>query len=206
MSRLEQHTKPGRSETSRRTPPRHSPLPSGRGRSAAPIRWCSTRSLETSLPSGARIPLDPHPDSVSHRRRVGGGREDCGRVPGRGDLSDAREHVRTEKGHGREETRTYLQLPAPERLPGLLQWRGLKSIGLATSRYLRDGKETVEVRYDISSLDVDASGSPARFGAIGGRSWSVDRMRRSDRPKPTRINRLRHLGPRRLVTDAQRMP
>src|SRR5512135_3924817 len=35
-----------------------------------------------------------------------------------GDLADAREHVTTEKGHGREEMRTYLRLPAPKSLPG----------------------------------------------------------------------------------------
>src|SRR3954471_1576611 len=34
-----------------------------------------------------------------------------------GDLADAQEHVTTEEGHGREETRTYLQLPAPKELP-----------------------------------------------------------------------------------------
>src|SRR3954467_14499126 len=51
-----------------------------------------------------------------------------------GDLTDAQEHVTTEKTHGREETRTYLHLPAPEDLPGFLRWKGLKSIGLATSR------------------------------------------------------------------------
>ena len=33
-----------------------------------------------------------------------------------GDLAGAREHVTTEKGHGREEMRTYLQLPAPKSL------------------------------------------------------------------------------------------
>jgi predicted transposase YbfD/YdcC len=71
-----------------------------------------------------------------------------------GDLSDGQEHVTTEGAHGREETRTYLQLPAPEQLPGFMQWRGLKSIGLATSHCLRDGKETAEVRYYISSLDA----------------------------------------------------
>ena len=27
-------------------------------------------------------------------------------------------HTTTEKGHGREETRTYIQLPAPKSLPG----------------------------------------------------------------------------------------
>ena len=50
-----------------------------------------------------------------------------------GDLEDAREYVTTEKGHGREETRTYLQLPAPEDLPGFTQWESLKSIGVVTS-------------------------------------------------------------------------
>ncbi|MBV8432178.1 MAG: ISAs1 family transposase, partial [Solirubrobacterales bacterium] len=73
-----------------------------------------------------------------------------------GDLADAQEHVTTEKAHGREETRTYLPLPAPEQLPGFLQWKGLKSIGLATSHCFREGKETVEVRYYLSSLEVDA--------------------------------------------------
>jgi predicted transposase YbfD/YdcC len=71
-----------------------------------------------------------------------------------GDLECAREHVTTEKGHGREETRTYLQLPAPADLPGFTLWKGLKSIGIVTSQCLRDGKETIEVRYYISSLAV----------------------------------------------------
>jgi predicted transposase YbfD/YdcC len=72
-----------------------------------------------------------------------------------GDLAEAHEHVTTEKGHGREEMRTYLQLPAPEDLPGKAQWKELKSIGVVTSCCRREGKETVEVRYDISSLAVD---------------------------------------------------
>jgi predicted transposase YbfD/YdcC len=69
-----------------------------------------------------------------------------------GDLKDAREHVTTEKAHGREETRTYLQLPAPESLPGFTLWKGLKTVGVVTSRCVREGKETIEVRYYISSL------------------------------------------------------
>src|SRR5208282_6018451 len=69
-----------------------------------------------------------------------------------GDLAQAREHVTIEKGHGRKEMRTYLQLPAPKSLPGFTLWKGLKSIGVVTSRCLRDGKETIEIRYYISSL------------------------------------------------------
>src|SRR6516165_10524578 len=56
-----------------------------------------------------------------------------------GDLGNGREHVTTETGHGREEGRTYLQLPAPESLPGFEQWKGLRSIGVATSCCLREG-------------------------------------------------------------------
>jgi predicted transposase YbfD/YdcC len=66
----------------------------------------------------------------------------------------ARRHVTEETGHGRTETRSYIQMPAPKDLPGLELWKGLKSIGMVVSECLRDGKETVEIRYYISSLAV----------------------------------------------------
>jgi predicted transposase YbfD/YdcC len=87
-----------------------------------------------------------------------------------GDLAAAREHVTTEKGHGREEIRTYLQLPAPKSLPGFAQWEGLKSVGIVTSCCLRDGKETVEVRYYISSLAV----SVKKFAHAVRSHWSIE--------------------------------
>ena len=74
----------------------------------------------------------------------------------------------TEKGHGREETRTYLQLPAPKSLPGFTLWKGLKTIAIVTSRCIRDGKETIEVRYYISSLAMGVRRLPVRSGATGG--------------------------------------
>ncbi len=43
----------------------------------------------------------------------------------------------------------------PEDLPGKSQWKGLKSVGLVTSCCTGDGKESIEVRYYISSLAVD---------------------------------------------------
>jgi predicted transposase YbfD/YdcC len=101
-----------------------------------------------------------------------------------GDLSHAQEHVTTEKGHGREETRTYLQLPAPEKLPGFMLWKGLKSIGLVTSCCVRDGKETVEVRYYISSLAMDvkqfARAVRGHWGIENGCHWSLDMTFRED--------------------------
>ena len=87
-----------------------------------------------------------------------------------GDLANAREHVTTEKGHGREEMRTYLQLPAPKSLPGFTLWEGLKTIGVVTSRCLRDGKETIEVRYYISSL---AMGVKQFARAVRGH-WAIE--------------------------------
>ena len=57
-----------------------------------------------------------------------------------GDLAAARELVTTERGHGREEVRAYLHLPAPQDLPGRREWKGLESVGVVTSRCLRDGE------------------------------------------------------------------
>jgi predicted transposase YbfD/YdcC len=87
-----------------------------------------------------------------------------------GDLAGAQERVTTETGHGREETRTYLQLPASEALPGFVLWKGLKSIGLTTSCCLRDGKEALEVRYYISSLGVDVK----QFARAVRGHWSIE--------------------------------
>ena len=100
------------------------------------------------------------------------------------DQASAQEHVTTEEGHGREEVRTYLQFPAPEELPGYLQWKGLKSIGIVTSRCLRDGKESVEVRYYISSLAVDvkqfARAVRGHWGIENTLHWSLDMTFRED--------------------------
>ena len=87
-----------------------------------------------------------------------------------GELSNACKHVTNEKGHGREENRTYLQFPAPESLPGFALWKGLKSIGMVSSQCHRDGKETIEVRYFISSLAVDVK----RFARAVRGHWSIE--------------------------------
>src|SRR3984893_15590458 len=68
--------------------------------------------------------------------------------------AEARRHATTEKGHGREESRSYIQMPVPETLRGLEMWKGLKTIGMATLVCMRDGKETVETRYFINSLPM----------------------------------------------------
>ncbi len=101
-----------------------------------------------------------------------------------GGLGNAHEQTTTETGHGGEETRTDLQLPAPEELPGFTPWKGRKSIGLATSCCLRDGKETIEVRSDIRSLEVDvkrfARAVRGHWGLENGCHWVLDRTFRED--------------------------
>src|SRR5262245_48058482 len=101
-----------------------------------------------------------------------------------GDLAADCEHVTNEKGHGREEMRTYLQLPAPEDLPGKEQWTGLKSIGVVTSCCRREGKETIEVRYYISSLAVGvkrfAHAVRSHWGIENSCHWSLDITDRED--------------------------
>jgi predicted transposase YbfD/YdcC len=83
---------------------------------------------------------------------------------------NARRHQTRETGHGRQETRTYIQMPVPEDLPGRELWKGLKSIGMVVSECVRDGKETVEVRYYISSLGVGVK----RFAHAVRSHWSIE--------------------------------
>jgi predicted transposase YbfD/YdcC len=82
----------------------------------------------------------------------------------------ARRHQTKETGHGREETRSYVQMPVPESLPGLELWAGLKSIGVVVSECVRDGKETSEVRYYISSLAVGVK----RFAHAVRSHWNIE--------------------------------
>jgi predicted transposase YbfD/YdcC len=69
--------------------------------------------------------------------------------------SEARAHTTKDKGHGRTETRHYYHAPIPKAMRHLFaDWAGAKSIGQAINIVTRDGKETSEVRYFTSSLDV----------------------------------------------------
>jgi predicted transposase YbfD/YdcC len=96
----------------------------------------------------------------------------------------ARRHVTEETGHGRQETRSYIQMPVPQDLPGLELWKGLKSIGMVMSECLRDGKETVEIRYYISSLAVSvkrfATAIRSHWGIENSCHWSLDLTYRED--------------------------
>jgi predicted transposase YbfD/YdcC len=87
-----------------------------------------------------------------------------------GDLEGAQELTTTDRGHGREEKRIYLQLPAPEGLPGKSEWKGLKTVGLVTSLRREGEDESIEVRYYLSSLPVDVN----LFARAVRGHWSVE--------------------------------
>jgi predicted transposase YbfD/YdcC len=97
---------------------------------------------------------------------------------------NARRHRTQETGHGRQETRSYIQMPVPQGLPGLKLWKGLKSIGMVESHCVRNGKETVEIRYYISSLGVGvkrfAHAVRSHWGIENSCHWSLDVTYRED--------------------------
>jgi predicted transposase YbfD/YdcC len=96
----------------------------------------------------------------------------------------ARRHLTQETGHGREEIRSYVHMPVPKELRTLELWKGLKSIGMATLVCVRDGKETTETRYYISSLKVGvkqfARAVRSHWGIENGCHWSLDMIYRDD--------------------------
>lgn len=98
--------------------------------------------------------------------------------------SGARRHMTKEKGHGREETRIYVQLPASNTLPGFGRWKGLLTIGVAMLMCLRDGQETAETRYFISSLPMGvkrfARAVRGHWGIENTCHWSLDFTYRED--------------------------
>ena len=97
---------------------------------------------------------------------------------------ETRRSCTTEKGHGREEIRSYIHMPVPETLPGREHWKALRSIGIATLVCPRNGVETSETRYYISSLPVGvkrfAGAVRSHWGIENSCHWSLDMTFRED--------------------------
>jgi predicted transposase YbfD/YdcC len=99
-----------------------------------------------------------------------------------------------ETAHGREEVRTYLQMPVPSDLPNLELWKGLKTLGVVVSERTLNGKTTVEARYYISSLPLGvkrfARAVRGHWGIENSCHWSLDFTFREDESR-IRENQLR---------------
>lgn len=99
----------------------------------------------------------------------------------------ARQITTTETGHGREESRTYIQMPAPKHLPGFALWAGLRTIGVVISICWRNGKESVETRYYLSSLALGvkrfARAVRGHWGIENTCHWTLDVTYREDQSR-----------------------
>ena len=89
-----------------------------------------------------------------------------------------------DKGHGRNETRTYYLCNDPDFIK-LYQpeWKGLKGVGMMVSRVEKDGKVTEEKHYHITSLtDVKEYAESARshWGVESSLHWCLDVTFRED--------------------------
>jgi predicted transposase YbfD/YdcC len=97
---------------------------------------------------------------------------------------NVRRHTTSETAHGRTETRRYVHMPVPTDLADWKLWKGLKSIGVAISACVRDGRETIETRYYISSLPVGvkrfAHAVRSHWGIENSCHWSLDMTFRED--------------------------
>jgi predicted transposase YbfD/YdcC len=100
---------------------------------------------------------------------------------------DARIHETVETRHGRQETRTYIQMPAPQSLPGFGRWTGLMTIGMVILSCVRDGKTTHDARYFISSLPVQvkqfAQAVRSHWGIENSCHWCLDVTYREDQSR-----------------------
>ncbi|MDR0304091.1 MAG: ISAs1 family transposase [Chitinispirillales bacterium] len=71
-------------------------------------------------------------------------------------LGKSAKHHTTEKARGGIERREYWQTDDVSWLAQRDEWEGLKSIGMTRNTTTKNGKTTVETRYFISSLGIDA--------------------------------------------------
>jgi predicted transposase YbfD/YdcC len=79
-------------------------------------------------------------------------------------------HQTDEKGHGREELRSYFVCALPENLPDGHRWTKLKAIGMTINDTVRDGKASLEIRYYILSKKL----SGRKFAEAVRRHWGIE--------------------------------
>ena len=104
----------------------------------------------------------------------------------------ARRFVTRDTRHGREETRISVQRPAPPSRPGFGRWAGLRTIGVAMLTCVRDGKQTADIRYFLSSLAMGVK----RFARAVRSHWSIENtchwsLDFTDREDESRLRNLR---------------
>lgn len=83
-----------------------------------------------------------------------------------GEPEDLNEHQTIEKGHGRQETRTYVVIEAPKSVDPEGLWRDLSAVGIAISeREDGHGRKSEETRYYIIR----------QYAMLAERNWALVR-------------------------------
>jgi predicted transposase YbfD/YdcC len=138
-------------------------------------------------------------------------------VASEGDTEGFEEHVTSEKGHGRQETRTYAVVPAPGSIDPEGQWCDLKALGIATSERIDGrGHHSLESRYYILSRPLSvtefAEAVRGHWGIENSLHWQLDvsfredecRVRRDHAPANLSVIRRFALGLLKRETSCRR--
>jgi predicted transposase YbfD/YdcC len=107
--------------------------------------------------------------------------------------------LRREQKHGRKECRLYTVLKVPDEFAELEQWRGLKSLVMATREYTdAKGEMRTGHRYYISSLPAEvkciARAIRSHWGIENSMHWVLDVAFREDRSRARADNAQANLG------------
>lgn len=113
-------------------------------------------------------------------------------------------HQTIEKGHGRIETRRYWQSTDIDWFEDKALWKGIRSFGMVESMRNVKGKSTIERRYYLSSLTLDALrfGQAVRghWGVENALHWSLDVTFREDDNRARTKNAAQNLATLRRIS------
>jgi predicted transposase YbfD/YdcC len=108
------------------------------------------------------------------------------------------EHKTVDGDHGRIETRRYLSVAALDWLPEKAQWRDLQSVGMVEATREVADNVTIQKRYYLSSLEVDAGkleqAARGHWSVENSLHWVLDVVFREDDSRVRRGNAAENLG------------
>jgi len=112
-------------------------------------------------------------------------------------------HQTIEKGHGRIETRRYWHSTNIDWFQDKPLWKGIRSIGMVESIRNIKGKSTIERRYYLSSLPLDAErlahAVRGHWGVENSLHWSLDVTFREDDSRARTKNAAQNLASLRRI-------
>jgi len=74
------------------------------------------------------------------------------------------------KGHGRVDSRTYLQFNVPNTFTGKSRWKNLRTIGVVVYKSVVKGEQKIDIRYFISSLRLGIQ----QFSKVVRKHWGIE--------------------------------